>query len=189
MDEKKEWDRRYREKSDSSKQPDPLLVEGFDEYINVLFPQGGTALDAAGGVGRHAIWLAERRWRIRLVDISEVAIAEAEKNAADFRRQIDFEVADLTTYEFPREQYDLVLVFFYLERKILGELAKSLRPGGLLIYKTYTELQPTFGKGPTHPMHLLKENELLHAFPGFRLLHYRETLRDRGVAEFIGRKI
>ena len=42
-----------------------------------------------------------------------------------------------------------------------------------------------FACGPSHPMHLLEENELLHAFSGLTVLHYHETLRDRGAAELI----
>jgi hypothetical protein len=66
---------------------------------------------------------------------------------------------------------------------------KAVRPGGLLIYKTYTREQRKFQGGPSHPLHLLKENELLQAFSSLRVLHYADTLRDRGVAEFVGRKV
>ena len=81
-----------------------------------------------------------------------------------------------------------MLVFFYLERTIFPQLLKALRPGGLLIYKTYTLEQRKFKGGPTHPLHLLKENQLLKAFGKLRVLHYVETIRKRGLAEFVGRK-
>jgi hypothetical protein len=79
-------------------------------------------------------------------------------------------------------------VFFYLERKLFPTLLKALKPGGLLIYKTYTVDQLRFPGGPRHPLHLLKHNELLRAFRGLRVLHYREMVKDKGVAEFIGLK-
>jgi len=72
--------------------------------------------------------------------------------------------------------------------EILPELIHALRPGGLMIYKTYTEAQSNFAGGPTNPAYLLKENELLHLFPGFHVLHYAELIRDCGMAEFAGRK-
>jgi hypothetical protein len=34
----------------------------------------------------------------------------------------------------------------------------------------------------------LKENELLHTFPGMTVLHYKENIRDRAVAELVARK-
>jgi SAM-dependent methyltransferase len=187
-DERAQWDRRYGEGSHRSLDPDPFLVESYKEFIQPLFPHGGAALDLAGGVGRHAIWLAQRGWQVTLTDISEVGIAQARENASGMATNITFEVQDAGTFAAGKQRYDLITVFFYLQREIFPELVKALRPGGLLLYKTYTRFHPKFGRGPTHPMHLLEANELLRAFPGLTALHYHETIRDRGVAEFVGRK-
>jgi SAM-dependent methyltransferase len=187
-DERASWNRRYQEGSHGSLEPDSFLVESYSEFVEPLFPKGGTALDLAGGVGRHAIWLAQRGWQVTLADISEVGIAKARENVGANGREIEFQVRDLSNFGADDQQYNLILVFFYLDRKIFPELVKAIRPGGLLLYKTYTRLHPKFGRGPTHPMHLLDENELLRAFPGLAVLHYHETVRDRGVAAFVGRK-
>ena len=122
------------------------------------------------------------------MDISEVAIAKAQENAEAYRNRITFQCADAAQFKAGRSKYDVLRVFFYLERKVFPELINALRPGGVLIYKTYTELQPRLGKGPTHPMHLLKQNELLRAFSQLNVLHYEETIRDRGVAQLVARK-
>ena len=37
-------------------------------------------------------------------------------------------------------------------------------------------------------MHLLKQNELLRAFSQLNVLHYEETIRDRGIAQLVARK-
>jgi tellurite methyltransferase len=186
--ERENWNRRYREGSHTAMRPDPFLVRAYQDYIQPLFPEAGTALDVAGGLGRHAIWLARRNWAVTLADISDVAIAIAQQKAARHARQIHLQTADLKKFKAGHTRYDLILVFFYLERRIFPELQKALRPGGLLVYKTYTRDQRQFKGGPTHPLHLLKENELLGAFRGLRVLHYSETIRDRGVAEFVGRR-
>jgi tellurite methyltransferase len=164
---------------------DPFLPYAYEQFIKPLFSNAGRALDLAGGVGRHAIWLARRGWGVTLLDIAEVAIAKAQENAAACRHRITFKCVDAAQFKAGRESYDLVLVFFYLERKIFPELVKALRPGGLLIYKTYTELQSEFGKGPTHPRYLLKENELLRAFSKLKVLHYEETIVLRGIAQLV----
>ncbi len=187
-DERTAWERRYREGSHASPDPDLFLAETYTEFIEPLFPKGGTALDLAGGLGRHSIWLAQHGWHVTLTDISEVGIAKAHANAGSLATKIEFQALDVSNFEAGKQRYDLILVFFYLERKIFPELVKALKPGGLLLYKTYTRLHPKFGRGPTHPMHLLEENELLRAFAGLTVLHYHETVRDRGVAEFVGRK-
>ena len=188
-DEKASWNKKYGEGSHSSLEPDPFLVSAYDEFLFGTSP--GLALDVAGGVGRHAIWLAQRGWRVKLVDISEVGVSQAEENAKQTgtASSIITEVRDLNAgQDLGREQYDLVVVFFYLQRELFPAFAAALKPRGHLIYKTYTNEQERFAGGPSHPMFLLQPNELLYAFPSLRVLHYHETIRERGVAELVARK-
>ena len=148
-------------------------------------------MDVAGGVGRHAIWLAQQGWRVKLVDISEVGVQQAEENAkrTGTASSIVTEVRDLNSErDIGREQYDLVVVFFFLQRELFPALAAAIEPGGHLIYKTYTTEQPRLAGGPSHPVFLLQPNELLHAFTSLRILHYHETIQEKGVAELVARK-
>ncbi|HVG90895.1 MAG TPA: class I SAM-dependent methyltransferase, partial [Alphaproteobacteria bacterium] len=189
IDEKASWNKKYSEGSHSSLEPDPFLVSACDEFLFGTSP--GLALDVAGGVGRHAIWLAQRGWRVKLVDISEVGIKQAEENAKQTGTvsSIITEVRDLNSeQDLGPEQYDLVMVFFFLQRELFPALVAALKPGGILIYKTYTTEQKNFAGGPSHPMFLLQPNELLRAFPSLRVLHYHETIQERGVAELVARK-
>lgn len=188
-DEKAIWNQKHCERSHSSLEPDPLLVSAYSEFLSGA--PAGNALDIAGGVGRHAIWLAQRGWQVRLLDISDVGIEQVQANArkAGVEQSITTEIQDLDgSQDFGQEQYDLVLGFFFLQRKLFPALAAALKPGGHLIYKTYTTDHPQFGKSPSHPMFLLEPNELLHAFSPMRILHYYETLKEKGVAELVARK-
>jgi len=188
-DEKSSWNKKYSEGSHSSLEPDPFMVSAYDEFLSGSAP--GLALDVAGGVGRHSIWLAQRGWRIKLLDISDVGIKQAEANAKSTgtAASIYLEVRDLhVMQDLGREQYDLVVVFFFLQRDLFPAVAAALKPGGLLIYKTYTAEQKNFAGGPSHPMFLLESNELLHAFSSMRVLHYHETIQGKGVAELLARK-
>ncbi len=190
MDEKTLWDKKYSERSHGSLEPDSFFVSAYDEFLASRSP--GTALDVAGGVGRHAIWLAQRGWRARLLDISEIGIQQAEENAKQTGTEgsISSEVRDLNIMQdVGREQYDLVIVFFFLQRELFPALAAAIKPGGLLIYKTYTTEQKNFAGGPSHPMFLLEPNELLHAFSSLRVLHYHETISQKSVAELVARKL
>jgi len=189
MDERTLWDKKYSERSHGSLEPDPFLVNAYDEFLFGTSP--GLALDVAGGVGRHAIWLAQRGWRVKLLDISEVGVKQAKENTTrtGTASSISVEVCDLnTTPDLGREQYDLVVVFFFLQRELFPALAAAVKPGGFLIYKTYTTEQKNFAGGPSHPMFLLQPNELLHAFRSLRVLHYHETAQQKGVAELVARK-
>jgi 2-polyprenyl-3-methyl-5-hydroxy-6-metoxy-1,4-benzoquinol methylase len=192
LNERELWNQKYIEGSHTLLEPDPFLLSAYTEFVGPLHPQPGTALDVAGGIGRHALWLARAGWRITVADVSDVALAQAMQSAKQRNASIDTLRADLSTPAgrkiLASRQFDLVLVFFYLERKLFPAVMKALKPGGILIYKTYTVEQRRFPGGPKHPLHLLKPNELLRAFRGLRVLHYCETVRDKGVAEFVGWK-
>lgn len=192
-DEKAMWNRKYSEGSHSSLEPDPFLVCAYSEYLAGC--GSGSALDVAGGVGRHALWLAERGWKVKLVDVSEAGIERARKNLAQFEgaqppSAVEFEAVDLEkVHDLGHEQYDLVLVFLYLQRSLFPALISALKPGGFLVYKTYTLEQQRFPGGPHNPVYLLRPNELLHAFASLRVLHYHETVRNKGTAELVAQKI
>jgi len=194
VNEKAMWEKKYSEGSHGKIQPDPFLLAACEEFLGAALP--GLALDVAGGVGRHAIWLAQRGWRVKLMDISEVGVKQAEENAkhTGTASSIAAEVRDLNSeQDIGREQYDLVVVFFFLQRELFPDLAAAIKPGGHLIYKTYTTEQQrfaggSFNSGPSQPMFLLQPNELLHAFPSLRVLYYHETIQERGVAELVARK-
>ncbi|HEY2171392.1 MAG TPA: class I SAM-dependent methyltransferase [Candidatus Angelobacter sp.] len=188
MDEKTLWNKKYEERSHSSLEPDSFLVSAYHEFLAGQPP--GTALDVGGGVGRHAIWLAQRGWRVKLLDISEVGILQAQENAkrTGTAASISTQIRDLNTMQdLGRQQYDLVLIFFFLQRELFPALTSALKPGGFLIYKTYTTEQKNFAGGPTHPMFLLEPNELLRAFSSMHIFHYHETVQEKGVAEMVAR--
>lgn len=186
--EREAWNQRYREGSHGGSEPDPFLIESERTLLAAAFPQAGSALDVAGGTGRHAVYLAERGWRVTLTDISSVGIAHARARAAGRNVTIQTVEGNTSELDFGHERFDLVLVFFYLERNILPALAAALRPGGLVLYKTYTEEHEKFARRVGRPIYYLRPGELLTAFPGFRVLHYRESMIERGVAELAARK-
>ena len=187
--EREAWNQRYREGSHGGSGPDPFLIKTYADFIQPLFPAAGAALDLAGGAGRHAIYLAEHGWRVTLADISEAGIERARHSASRHNVMLDFLVGDARSLELGRDRYDLVMVFFFLERDIFPVLGAALRAGGLMIYRTYTHEHEKFARHRlTHPMYFLRDNELLHAFPDFRILHYAESVHERGVAELVARK-
>jgi len=186
--ERERWNQKYRESPEAWLEPDAFLPRVFAEYIRPRFPDGGTALDLAGGAGRHAIWLAKQGWEVTLIDISETGVEQARQNAGPLASHIHFVVDDLTGFTAAQTQFDVVVVFFYLERKIFPEIAKAIRPGGLLIYKTHTVAQTELAGGPKDRSYLLEAGELLRLADGLRVLHYREVVAEKATAELVGRK-
>jgi len=187
-DARSEWNQRYEDGSHGSLDPDPFFLRAYREFVVPRFKYVGRALDLAGGVGRHALYLAERGWLVTLMDISEVALKQARRQAEQQDVHIFAEQVDLTDAQLPEDAFDLIVVFFYLERSLFPQIAAALRPGGILIYKTYTSEQQNLSRGPTHPMHLLQSGELQRAFADLEILHYSETVSDKAVAELVARR-
>jgi SAM-dependent methyltransferase len=191
-DERERWNQKYREAPGAWLIPDPFLPRVFSEYILPLFPHGGSALDLAGGAGRHAIWLAQQDWKVTLIDISETGVEQARQNAGPLASHIQFVVDDLTCFKAAQTEFEarfeVVMAFFYLERKIFSEIVKAVRPGGLLVYKTLTLEQAKLADGPKNPAHLLNPGELLQLADGLRILHYQEEVAEKATAELVARK-
>src|SRR5215813_2039375 len=188
-DEKTVWDARYREKPGSWTEPDELLINAYEQFLSAAPP--GVALDLAGGAGRSTLFLLRRGWRVKLLDISEVGLELAlEKAAAEgVSSNLSAELVDLNTaVDLGSKQYDLITVFFFLRRELFPALVAALKPGGLLIYKTYTESRRDFGHGAGDRRYLLEPNELREAFSGLQILRYYESTEGKAAAELVGRK-
>jgi tellurite methyltransferase len=186
--ERQRWNRKYGEAPGAWMVPDPFLPWAFSKYILPLFPQAASALDLAGGAGRHAIWLAKQGWKVTLIDISETGVEQARQNAGELATDIQFVVDDLTRFDASQTRFEVVMSFFYLERKIFAELVKAVRPGGLFLYKTHTLERAKKADGHKNPAYLLKPGELLQLATGLRVLHYREQGSEKATAELVAKK-
>ena len=195
------WNQRYTESPSSWTEPDTFLISAYQEFLADARP--GTALDVAGGAGRNAIWLAERGWQVKLIDISDVALGLAREKfspvervcssqppqVAGHRGELQTEVVDLNAIQdLGTGQYDLVSVFYFLRRELFPAIVRAIRPGGTLIYRTYTVDRMKVPGGPSDPKYLLQPNELLHAFRDLRVLRYHEMVAGKAAAELVGRK-
>jgi 2-polyprenyl-3-methyl-5-hydroxy-6-metoxy-1,4-benzoquinol methylase len=188
-EQKAHWDLKYEQGLPSLMEPDPFFVSAFEQFADHLFLQPGAALDLAGGLGRHALWLASRGWRVSVVDVSDVAIGKLNQAALEGKGKLDLFVGDAADYKFEPTRFDLIVLFYHLDRTLFPRMVFALKPGGLLICKMSLQWD-TSGKltvvSNTNP---LGRNELPSLVPELHVLHHQERpVRDRGVAEFVGRK-
>ncbi len=151
--------------------PSSFLVENF-----ALLPRG-LALDVAMGEGRNAIYLATRGFDVDGVDVDPTAVARARANARRLGAPIRAVVGNVEdgTYIIPMEQYDVILVFNFLHRPLFNDLREGVRPGGVILYETFTTEQAKYG-GPRNPDYLLRPGELAEVFSDWEILEYRETV-------------
>jgi SAM-dependent methyltransferase len=94
----------------------------------------------------------------------------------------------LTAAPLPRSAFDLIVVTRYLQRDLFPTLREALKPGGVLVYETFTVRQRERGSGPTSAAYLLEEGELAGYFSGFDVVFYEETLSPEAVARLVARK-
>jgi ubiquinone/menaquinone biosynthesis C-methylase UbiE len=187
-DEKNRWNAKYSAGSHTGLDPDEFLVRAFDQFLAAEPP--GRALDLAGGAGRHAVWLAQHAWKVKLIDVSDVAVHLADQRARELTSgSMTTEVRDVSAWpDLGNNQFDLILVFYFLDRQLFPALIRALKPSGFLIYRTYTLEHRQFKHGPSDPKYLLAPDELRNAFAGFEILHYAETVTDKATAELVARK-
>jgi SAM-dependent methyltransferase len=176
------WDARYAEFDPGErKPPHPLLIE------HAHLSPGCVALDLACGQGRDALWLAANGFRpVVAVDVSGVALRHVLSVAHQrgLAERLWCVQADLDRFRFPPAAFDLVCVFRFLNRGLFPAIARSLKPGGLLIYETFNwrwlEERPD-----VPPDYLLRPGELLEAFGGLDVVVHGE----RGVrSQLVARK-
>ena len=138
------------------------------------------ALDLACGDGRNARWLAELGFAVDAVDVSDVAIGALRLAAEARELSVDARVLDAAQDALPVAEYDVVVVVHFLQRDVFGSLQAALRPGGVLLYETFTRDHVDVLGSSFNPAYVLEPNELLHAFAGLYVRHYREGIVERG---------
>ncbi len=195
--EQQSWNQRYLAGEFGYREPDAFVTEGHKNYLQPLLPAGSAGIDLAGGAGHHAVWLAQQGWRMVLADWSEAALAIAREKAAALPADNTLETVQgaaldvLTRFQEQERRFGFVLVSFFLDRAVLPLLPRVLAPGGLLLYRTYTVDNERLGnpRGPRNPEYLLRSQELLEVYRDMKILHYNETVANKGVAELIAQRI
>jgi SAM-dependent methyltransferase len=163
------WNARWRPKApDANWQADSWLLKAFPLLHK------GRVLDIACGNGRNALYLAEHGFTVTAIDLSPEALAlltreAARRSLAIATRRVDLE----TDPQLPAGPFDLVIDFFYLHRPLLPLLGKLVRPGGLIVLRTFSCAGP-FPGGPTNPDFALKPGELVELFEDWDILLHEE---------------
>ncbi|HXJ04400.1 MAG TPA: class I SAM-dependent methyltransferase [Candidatus Acidoferrum sp.] len=193
-----EWDARYRE---AAQNPPAEAADIVSEWLPLL-PRG-RALDLACGTGRHALLLAAHGLSVTAVDWSGAALDILDKRARKSKisvarvgaampesssRGMHLVQANLEEIGLPETSFSVILCFHYLQRPLFLQIVRALRPGGLLLFETYTREQLNYTGGPRNPAHLLEPGELRTAFPGLRALFYRELNAGQGIASLVAQK-
>nr|WP_315488939.1 class I SAM-dependent methyltransferase [uncultured Rhodoferax sp.] len=145
--------------------------EWIVRWSHLLAP-GTTVLDVACGSGRHLAWFAERGHAVTGVD-RDIALAR--------QHQPDAELvcADIEAGAWPlmregrQRTFGAVMVTNYLWRPLLETIARSVAPGGVLLYETFATGNEAYGR-PSRPDFLLQPGELLRTCADMNVVAYEQ---------------
>ena len=131
------WDERHR-----AREPQPIGPPAvFAEFVD-HFPSSGHALELACGSGSVAVWLARRGLHVAAVDVSPVAVADAERLAetqgvADRCR---FGVVDLDDGLPDGPPVDVLLCQRFRDARLDRDVLARVAPGGVLAVTALSEV-------------------------------------------------
>jgi tellurite methyltransferase len=140
------------------------------------------ALDLACGCGREAVFLATEGWRVTAVDVLEDALELGRDLERRYRRGgegIEWRRANLESEPIDAlaGRFDLVCVFRFLHRPLMGQLGPLVRDAGGVVCETFTTLHRERHGKPARDEHVLRPGELQRFFEGWGIRHYSEAWR------------
>lgn len=156
-----------------------------------LLPRGGEALDVACGRGRNAFWLAAQGLSTLAIDRDAEAVQFVREEARRRGLPVTAEVVDLESdfTGFAEGAYDVIVVVHYLYRPLFPALKAALRPGGLLVYETFTRGQEQRGH-PRNLAFLLEPGELRELVQPLEIVVEREgDFEEKLLASVIARRL
>jgi 2-polyprenyl-3-methyl-5-hydroxy-6-metoxy-1,4-benzoquinol methylase len=174
-----QWDDRYRTAREGQRVWSAVAPQLVQDTVSEWTP--GRALDLATGEGRTAIWLAGQGWQVTGADFSSEAISQATDRARDAGLDVNWIVADATSWE-PEERFDLITMM-YLQlpaavlTPLLAKVAGWLNPGGHLLVLSHDVANiETGAPGPRDPAVLHTPELLAGAVDASRIVRC-ETVR------------
>src|SRR3989441_9621351 len=148
------------------------------QHRDLLTP--GHALDLACGRGRHTLYLAQEGFRVEAWDRDAAALEEVQTTAKTLglstitTRLVDLEQEPAI----PPASFELIAVFYYLQRDLFPQIMRALKPGGLLVYETFLIDNHERFDHPRRREFCLGHNELLSLCRELRVIDYREGALD-----------
>ncbi len=147
-----EWDRlslRHRSEYDNS-------IRGILEFLP---PAPAAVIDIGGGPGRYAIALAQKGYKVTLLDLSQANLDLAKQKAAEVGVELQgyFHANALDLTAFPEESYNAALLMgplYHLHQEAdrlaaLGQVRQLIKPGGP-IFATFITRFSAFRDAAVH---------------------------------------
>jgi SAM-dependent methyltransferase len=167
------WDQRYAE-------PGYLFGTEPAQFLRRVagrIAPGARVLCLADGEGRNSVFLAGLGFDVVAMDPSAPALDKARALAQARGVRVDHRLAGVETWDWTPDSFDAVVGVFIqfappaLRAQIHAGIARTLRPGGLVLLHGYGPRQIGYGTGgPGDPTHLYTPDSLAADFPGWKVL-------------------
>lgn len=153
---RKMWDERFS-------QPQPVYGEEPNAFLaeqSSRFQRGMRLLVPGDGYGRNGIWLARQGFQVHTVDLSQVGVERARKAAEVAGVSLTIEQADLSTWNWPVEEYDGVFSIFLhlppeLRAKAHASMLRAAKSGGLVVVQNFSPAQLKHSSGGPKQVEML----------------------------------
>jgi len=149
----------------------------------------GPVLDLACGYGRHSLAAARLGLPVLALDRDEKALRSLQRSAPPRIQCVRTDLEAGSGIPVAPASCGAILVFRYLFRPLAPAIVEALRPGGLLLYETFTIRQRDLGQGPRNPAFLLDPNELARLFSSLQVIAYEEVTSEGPPAEALARLV
>ncbi len=164
-------------------------VNSFLQVVAGLIPKGGEVLCLAEGEGRNAVYLASLGLNVTAVDFSVIGREKALALAASQNCNIDYLIADLNNFIFPKKFDAVISIWCHLPRELRQKIHKQseagLVAGGLFILESYNPKQLEYKTGgPANRELLYTEPEITEDFFEIEWLLSQEA--ERVISEGTG---
>lgn len=152
----------------------------------------GPVLDLACGYGRHSLAAARLGLPVLALDRDEKALRALQRIAPPLVHCVRADLEGDAQIPVAPASCGAILVFRFLFRPLARTIVQALRPGGLLLYETFTIHQRNLGQGPRNAAFLLQPNELPRLFAALQPIAYEEVVtegpRPAALARLVARR-
>lgn len=171
-----DWDERFSDGTyPQDPDPSPILCRYLPDIPD------GRALDLATGTGRNSVYLATQGYEVDAIDQSRAGLEIARENARErgVEDRIEWIQADIPSYDFPTDQYELITISFYRVLDRLTDIKETLAPGGYLFVEHHLRSTEETPSGPSSDRYRFGANELLRVCLDLTVLYYDERTYER----------
>ncbi len=189
LSDRERWAARYAANIADERPPSEWVLAACQHI-----PRDWLILDLAAGAGRNAMALVRDGHSTVALDFVEEAI----RHAAAANELVHGVVADARSLPIRPGSVDAIVCTNFLVRPLFEDIKALLKPGGFLVYETYTLEHRTLveaglARAPRSPEYLLQPGELLRLVAPLEIIdqregHVRDTAGERYCASVVARK-